>query len=140
MLYIYFFSVLALHTYQSNVSLLRATVCVLTVHAADFWDIPSSIPTTTDSWDMSLNKAYTALVPHQRVDLIPFTCLPKGTCILYHRRLTTGHCKPDETKAFDKEFYRNYGFAFLPKENFKKWIFLFVCFLPVPFLQVKVRW
>lgn len=35
------------------------------VHAVDFRDIPPSIPTTTDSWDMPLNKACAALIPHQ---------------------------------------------------------------------------
>lgn len=77
--------------HANNVYLLRATLAVLTVHAADFRDIPSSIPTTTDSWDVPLNKACPALVPHQRVDLISLTLLTKGMCILHQRGLATGH-------------------------------------------------
>lgn len=62
------------------------------IHAGYFRDIPSSVATATNSWDMPLNKARPALVPHQRVDFIPLTLLPEGTCIFYQRRLTTSHC------------------------------------------------
>ena len=72
-------------------NLLRVILSVLTVHAGNFRAIPSSIPTTTDSWDVPLNKACPALVPHQRVDLIPLTHLTKGTCILHQRGLVAGH-------------------------------------------------
>ena len=76
---------------QDNLYLLRAILVVLTVIAGDFRVIPPSIPTTTDSWDVPLNEACPALVPHQRVDLIPLTLFAKGSCILHQRGLITDH-------------------------------------------------
>lgn len=66
-------------------------ILVLTIHAGDFRDIPLSAPTTTDNWDMPLNKAFPALVSDERVDLISRTLLTKSTCILHQRGLVTGH-------------------------------------------------
>lgn len=76
---------------QNNAYPLRAVFAILTIHTGNFGGIPLSIPSTTDSWDMPLNKACPALVPHQRVDLVSLTLLAKGTCILHKRGLATGH-------------------------------------------------
>ncbi len=86
---IVFFKVL--YSRKTPPCLLRAVFAVLTVYAGDFRDIPMSIPTTTDSWDVPLNKACATLVPHQRVDLISFTLRTKHSCIFHQRRLATGH-------------------------------------------------
>ena len=82
---------------KNNEYLLRAKPAVLTVHAVDFRDIPSSIPTTTDSWDMPLYEAFPALVPHQWINLIPLTFLTKSLCILHQRGLATGHWETEVT-------------------------------------------
>jgi len=76
---------------QNNVYLLRAINVLLTVHTGDFRDVPMSIPTTTDGWDVPLYKACSALVPHERVDLIPLPLFTKGSCVLHQRGLVTGH-------------------------------------------------
>lgn len=73
----------------------RTSTCwilaVLTIHAGNFRDIPSPIPTTTDNWDVPLNKACLTLVPHERVDFISLTLPTKSACVLHQRGLVTGH-------------------------------------------------
>lgn len=62
---------------------IKQTFAALTIHAGDFWYIPVSIATTTDSRGVPLNEAFLALVPDERVDLVPLTRLAKSARIFH---------------------------------------------------------
>lgn len=70
----------------------------LTIHACNFRHIPSSIPLATYGWNMTLDETIFAVISNKGINLITRFHLPKGLCIFYNRRLTTGNWKEDKKR------------------------------------------
>lgn len=64
---------------------------VLTVCAGDPGLLPLSAGLAADGGHVALDKALSALVPHQGVDLVPRLLPPKGPGVLHHRGVSAGH-------------------------------------------------
>lgn len=60
--------------------------------AHDFGLVPVAVFSASDSGNVSLDETVLAVVPNQRVDLIPRLNAAIDMGILYDRRLTAGHC------------------------------------------------
>lgn len=79
----------------------------LTIHACNFRHIPSSIPLAAYGWNMTLDETIFAVISNKGVNLITRFHLPKGLCIFYNRRLTTGNWKEDKKNPKNKKTKQN---------------------------------
>lgn len=90
-----------------------------------------SVAAATDGGKVPLDESSLALVPHQGVDLVPLALLAEGAGVLHDGGLAAGHCRHSKgEECVNLVEGLNFFFIF--------WVP--AAFVPVPFLQVKVRW
>lgn len=64
---------------------------MLTVCAGDSRLFPVPAGLAPDGGHVALDKALSALVPHQGADLVAIFLLPEGSSMLHHWGVSTGH-------------------------------------------------
>lgn len=92
-----------------------------------------SVATATDGGEVPLDESFLTLVPHQRVDFVSCALLSEGSRVLHDGGLVAGHWRHSEGEKLKHE--RNCFLFFLCQRRIVP-----AALVPVPFLQVKVRW